>query len=151
MKKLMILALGVMIAANISAQEAKAEKALCKKEKKECKMSREQRIELDIKMLSEELYLSEEQEAKFAPIYREYMAEKAKLKEKYKAEFGKALNERQVKRVLHFHGPKQHPGFDKGQGPKFDKGQDPKFDKGPCPKECKKECKKDFKNAGQKD
>ncbi len=143
MKKLMILALGVMIAANISAQEAKAEKAQCKKEKKECKMSREQRIELDIKMLSEELYLSEEQEAKFAATYREYMAEKAKLNEKYKAEFGKTLNERQVKRVLHFHGSKQHPGFDKGQGPKFDKG--------PCPKECKKECEKDFKNAGQKD
>ena len=140
MKKLMILAISAILAANISAQEVKAEKAQCKKEKKECKFNKEQCIEMDIKMLSEELYLSEEQEAKFAAIYKEYMAEKAKLQEKFKAEFGKVLNERQVKRVLHFKGPKPpFPAFEQ-QGPKpgFEKGPRPDFEKGPkCQKaEC---------------
>lgn len=140
MKKLMILALGVVLAANISAQEVKAEKAQCKKAKKECKMSKEQRIECDIKALSEELYLSKEQEAQFAATYREFMAEKAKLNEKYKAEFGKALNERQVQRVLHFHGPKgPNPQFAKGPHPKFENGSGPKEIKKGCKKECQKE------------
>ena len=148
MKKLMILAISAILAANISAQEAKAEKAQCKKEKKECKMSKEQRVAMDIKVLSEELYLIEEQEAQFAAIYKEYMAEKAKLQEKFKGEFGKVLNERQVQRVLHFKGPKgQHPAFDKGPHPDFEKGPRPDFEKAShsgCDKPCKhKELKGD--------
>lgn len=121
MKKLMILAMSVMMMTSMSAQEANAQKGECKKDKKECKMSREQRIEMDIKVLSDELYLSEEQAAKFAVTYREYMEEKAKLKERFKAKFAKDLNERQVERVLHFKGPRP-----------------PQFDKGPCPVPCNK-------------
>ena len=136
----MILVLGTMLAATMSAQEVKAEKAACKKAKKECKMTKEQKIECDIKMLSEELYLSAEQEAQFAVIYKEYMAEKAKLQEKFKGEFGKVLNERQVQRVLHFKGPKApHPEFEKVPHPKFEKGPRPEFEKGACKKECPKE------------
>ena len=52
MKKIMILAISAIVAVNLSAQEAKAEKAECKKEKKECKLTPEQRIEQDIKVLS---------------------------------------------------------------------------------------------------
>lgn len=111
----MILAISAILAANISAQDVKAEKAECKKEcKKEFKqgkkLSCEERIEFDIKYLTEELYLSEEQAAKFAVTYREYKAEQAKLNERFKAKFAKDLNERQVKAVLHYHGPKHHPG-----------------------------------------
>lgn len=145
----MILAITAILAANISAKEAKAGKAQGKKEKKECKMTKEQRIECDIKMLSEELYLSEEQEAQFAVIYKQYMAEKAKLQEKFKTEFGKVLNERQVKRVLHFKGPKPpFQAFDQqGPRPAFDQqGPRPAFDQqGPRPA-CEKPCPhKEFK------
>lgn len=131
MKKLFIIALSAMMAVSVSAREHKAQKAECKKAGKECKMSREERIEMDIKILSDELYLSEEQSAKFAETYREYKAEQAKLKEKFKAKFAKNLNERQVARVLHFHGPRLERSFrfdfDKG-GPKpeFKKGHGPK-------------------------
>ena len=102
----MILAISAIVAINLSAQEAKAEKAECKKEKKECKLTPEQRIEQDIKVLSEELYLSEE------------------------GKFAKELNERQVKAVLRYHGPK-HKGelMKKGEGPKHKgelKGEGPK-------------------------
>ena len=108
MKKLMILAMSVMMMTSVSAQEAKAEKAACKKDKKECRMSKEQRVEMDIKFLTEELYLSEEQAAKFAVTYREFVAAKEKLNKEFAAKFGKDLNERQVKAVLRYHGPKQH-------------------------------------------
>ena len=123
MKKLMILAMSVMMMTSMSAQEAKAGKAECKKEKKECRMSKEQRVEMDIKLLAEELYLSEEQAAKFAVTYREYVAAKEKLNKEFAAKFGKDLNERQVARVLHFHGPKpqgRKPEFKEGKGPKPD-------------------------------
>ena len=135
MKKLFILALSAMMVASVSAQEQKAEKAECKKAKKECKMSREERIEMDIRILSDELYLSEEQAAKFAETYREYKAEQTKLKEKFKAKFAKDLNERQVQRVLHFHGPKGPcPEFVQGPRPEFEKAPRREFDKeGPRP------------------
>ena len=123
MKKLLILAMSVMMMTSMSAQEAKAGKAECKKEKKECRMSKEQRVEMDIKLLAEELYLSEEQAAKFAVTYREYVAAKEKLNKEFAAKFGKDLNERQVARVLHFHGPKPQgpkPEFKEGKGPKPD-------------------------------
>ncbi len=104
MKKLVLLAVSAIIVASVGAQESNASKADNKRAKKECQMSKEQRIERDIQTLSEELYLSDEQAAKFAVTYREFMAEKAKLNEKFKAKFAKNLNERQVEKVLHFHG-----------------------------------------------
>ena len=130
MKKIMILAVSAIVAVNLSAQEAKAEKAECKKEKKECKLTPEQRVEQDIKVLSEELYLSEEQAAKFAVTYREFAAAKVKLNKEFEKKFAKDLNERQVKAVLRYHGPK-HKGelMKKGEGPKHRgefKGEGPK-------------------------
>ena len=123
MKKLMILAVSAILAANISAQETKAGKAECKKEKKECKMTPEQRTEMDIQILSDELYLSEEQSVKFAKTYREYVAAKKKLNEEFRVKFSKDLNERQVKAVLRYHGPKHKGGdFRKGEGPKHKEG-----------------------------
>ena len=130
MKKLVLLALSAIIVANVSAQGRNASKAEGKREMKECKMSKEQRIERDIQMLSEELYLSEEQTAQFAVTYREFMAERAKLNEQFKAKFAKNLNERQVARVLHFRGHRKGD-FRKGD---FRKGE---FKKG------------DFKKRGQ--
>ena len=126
----MILAVSAIVAVNLSAQEAKAEKAECKKEKKECKLTPEQRVEQDIKVLSEELYLSEEQAAKFAVTYREFAAAKVKLNKEFEKKFAKDLNERQVKAVLRYHGPK-HKGelMKKGEGPKHRgefKGEGPK-------------------------
>ena len=125
----MILAISAIVAINLSAQEAKAEKAECKKEKKECKFTPEQRVEQDIKVLSEELYLSEEQAAKFAVTYREFAAAKAKLYKEYEGKFAKDLNARQVKAVLRYHGPKHKGEFKKGEGPKHQgefKGEGPK-------------------------
>ena len=122
MKKLLVLAVSAILAANISAQEAKAQKAECKKEQKEQKLSKEERVERDIKILSEELYLSEEQAEKFAVTYREYIAAKEKLNEEFKAKFGETLNERQVREVLHFQGPQRKGEFKDGKGPKHRDG-----------------------------
>ena len=78
MKKLFIMALAAIFAANISAQEAKAGKAECKKENKECqhrkkcKMSFEERTEMEIKFLSDELYLDSLQAEKFANTFRDF-------------------------------------------------------------------------------
>ena len=132
MKKLLILAMSVLMVTSMSAQEAKARKGECKKEKKECKLSKEQRIEMDIKFLTDELYLSDEQAAKFAVTYREFIEAKAKLNEQFKAKFAKDLNERQVERVLRYHGPRP-PQCAKGQHPE---GPKPEFKEGP---------RKDFK------
>jgi len=142
MKKLLILAMSVMMMTSVSAQEAKAEKAECKKDKKECRMTKEQRVEMDIKFLTDELYLSEEQAAKFAVTYREFIAAKEKLNKEFAAKFGKDLNERQVARVLHFHGPKPQGPRPEGPRPEFKDGPRPKGEakchKGegkPCPKQ----------------
>ena len=120
MKKLFILAISAILVANVSAQEVKkVKKEECKKakiEKREC--NKAERVERDIKFLSEELYLSEEQAAKFAVTYREFIAEKEKLNKEFRAKFAKDLNERQVERVLHFKGP--HPEFRKGPRPEFE-------------------------------
>ena len=130
----MILAMSVMMVASMSAQEAKAEKAECKKDKKECKMTKEQRVEMDIKYLTEELYLSDEQAAKFAVTYREFIAAKEKLNKEFAAKFGKDLNERQVKAVLRYHGPKPHGPKGEGPRPEFKDGKCPKGEGRPCPK-----------------
>ena len=129
MKKIMILAVSAILAANISAREVKAQKGECKKELKECMFTPEQRVEMDIKYLTQELYLDEAQAEKFAKTYREYIADKEKLQETYKAKFGKDLNERQVKTVLRYHGPKPKGDFKSLEGPQ-------------CKGECKGECKK---------
>ncbi len=114
----MILAISAILAANMSAQEVKARKGECKKEKKECKLSPEQRVEMDIKYLSEELYLDSAQTEKFAKTYREFVAEKQKLNERFKAKFAKDLNEKQVRAVLRYHGPKHKGEFKPGEQPR---------------------------------
>lgn len=128
MKKIMILAISAILAANISAQEAKAHKGECKQEKKECKFSHEDRVEMDIKYLTEELYLDEKQAEKFAKTYREFIAEKVKLNEKFKAKFSEDLNERQVNAVLRYRGPKPKGDFKPADGPK-QKGDFKQIDK----------------------
>ena len=60
---------------SVSAQEMK-------REFKGKQLSKEERIELDIKRLSNELMLSDAQAEKFAVTYREYAAKKAELFEK---------------------------------------------------------------------
>ena len=64
MKKIIILAISAILVANVSAQE----------QKKECasKVSKEERVEFEIKRLTNELMLSDLQAEKFAPLYREY-------------------------------------------------------------------------------
>lgn len=127
MKKLMILAVTAIFAANISAQEVQTQQGEVKKSHKEHKMSKEECqkqqeacIERDIRHLSQELYLNEEQTAKFAKTYREFRIEQLKLAEKYKAKFAKDLNDRQVEAVLRYHGPHKKGDFHKGE---FRKGE----------------------------
>ena len=66
MRKLVILAISAILVANVSAQEQTKE---CCKGKQ---LSKEQRIEFDIKRLTNELLLSDQQAEKFAVTYREY-------------------------------------------------------------------------------
>lgn len=66
MKKLWILALSAIFVANVSAQEVKKEG--CKGKQ----LSKEERVDFDIKRLKHELMLSDEQAAKFEVTYREY-------------------------------------------------------------------------------
>ena len=76
MKKIVILAISAILVANVSAQEFK----------KECfdgkKISKEERVELDIKRFTNELMLSDQQVAKFAVTYREYVAKLDELFQK---------------------------------------------------------------------
>ena len=76
MKKVVILAISAIFAANLSAQDFK----------KECfdgkKLSKEERVELDIKRLTNELMLSDQQVEKFAVTYREYAAKLDELFQK---------------------------------------------------------------------
>ena len=124
MKKLFIMALAAIFAANISAQEAKAGKAECKKEnqecqhRKKCKMSFEERTEMEIKFLSDELYLDSLQAEKFANTFRDFRKAQLALKKEFKQKFAKDLNERQVEKVLHFRGghPCKGDGHFKGEG-----------------------------------
>ena len=75
-KKIVILAISAIFVANISAQEMKKE---CCKGKE---LSKEERVELDIKRFTNELMLSDQQAEKFAVTYREYAA---KLDELFEA------------------------------------------------------------------
>ena len=75
MKKLLILAISAVFATTMSAQEAKQE---CKSKQ----LSKEERVEMDIKRLSAELYLSDKQAENFAKTYREYAKELSALRQK---------------------------------------------------------------------
>ena len=75
MKKIVILAISAIFVANISAQEFKKD---CFEGKK---LSKEEKIELDLKRLTNELMLNDQQAEKFAVTYREYAA---KLDELFK-------------------------------------------------------------------
>ena len=98
MKKLFIMALAAIFAANISAQEAKAGKAECKKENKECQQRKKCKM--------------------FANTFRDFRKAQLALKKEFKQKFAKDLNERQVEKVLHFRGghPCKGDGHFKGEG-----------------------------------
>ena len=66
MRKIVILAISAIFVANISAQEMK--KGQCEGKK----ISKEERVECDIKRFTNELMLSDKQAEKFAITYREY-------------------------------------------------------------------------------
>ena len=76
MRKIVILAISAIFVANISAQEAK----------KVCfpgdSLTKEQRVELDIKRFTHELMLSDKQADKFATTYREYTDKMGELFQK---------------------------------------------------------------------
>ena len=79
MKKLIILAISAILVANVSAQE----------EKRECqgkKLTKEERVEFEIKRFTHELMLSDKQAEKFAVTFREYSAKMDELFEKGKPE-----------------------------------------------------------------
>lgn len=76
MRKIVILAISAIFVANISAQEFKKE---CFEGKK---LSKEEKIEFDIKRLTNELMLSDQQAEKFAVTYREYAAKLDELFQK---------------------------------------------------------------------
>ena len=86
------MAISAILAVNMSAQE----------QKKECKLSKEERIELDIKRLTNELYLSDKQAEKFAATYREYAGKMNELFEKNTPENfekGKVLSEEELDKM----------------------------------------------------
>lgn len=93
MKKILILALSAILAVNISAQEQQKEGVAGKP------LSSEEKVELQIKHLSRELMLSEQQTQKFAVTFREYAAAKEKLfpkKAKKMVEQGKELTDAEL-------------------------------------------------------
>lgn len=94
MKKIVILAISAILAANISAQE----------QKKECfggkQLTKEERVEFDIKRFTNELMLSDEQAEKFAATFREYASQVEAIFEKgecrKKFEPGKVLSDAEL-------------------------------------------------------
>ena len=93
MKKIVILAISAILAVNISAQEQKKEQFAGKQ------LSKEEKVDFQIKHLSRELMLSDQQAEKFAVTFREYAAEKEKLfskKAKEKFEQGKELTDAEL-------------------------------------------------------
>lgn len=96
MKKLIILAISAILVVNVSAQEQKTE---CSKGKK---FSKEERVEFDIKRLSQELMLSDQQAEKFAVTYREYAAKCDELfskKDAKKFEPGKEMTDKELDKL----------------------------------------------------
>ena len=106
MKKLFILAISAMLVANVSAQEPKKE---CCKGKQ---LSKAERVEFEIKRLTQELFLSDEQAEKFAATYREYTAKLDELFQKNmpqeQIEKGKELSDKALDKLakLRFEGMK---------------------------------------------
>ena len=94
MKRLMILAISAILVANISAQEQKKEA----KEKKQ--FTKEERVDFEVKRLTQELMLSDQQAEKFATTYREYRNELdevfQKEEEKKQCEPGKELTDKEL-------------------------------------------------------
>ncbi len=93
MKKILILALSAILAVNISAQEQQKERVAGKP------LSNEEKVELQIKHLSRELMLSDQQARNFAVTFREYAAAKEKLfpkKAKKMVEQGKELTDAEL-------------------------------------------------------
>lgn len=93
MKRLMILAISAILVANISAQEQKKEA----KEKKQ--FTKEERVDFEVKRLTRELMLSDQQAEKFATTYREYRNELDKVfqeEEKKQFEPGKELTDKEL-------------------------------------------------------
>lgn len=103
-------------------REFKGERAEFKGERSDFKggcpreLSKEEMLEFRIKGLADELYLDSVQTEAFAKTYREFakdraeiwekaMKEMKKVDEKYAKEFGKTLNDKQVRRVLRPDGP----------------------------------------------
>ena len=93
MKKIVILAISAIFVANVSAQEFKKE---CFEGKK---LSKEERVELDIKRFTNELMLNDQQAEKFAVTYREYAGKLDELFQKNapaKFEPGKVLTDAEL-------------------------------------------------------
>lgn len=101
MKKIVILALSAILAVSINAQEKvepKSEKQEAKIEKP-CKMDKGERIEREIRELTRELYLGEEQAKKFAETYRDYATKLDEIFEKKMGdckERGKELTDKEL-------------------------------------------------------
>lgn len=96
MKKIVILAISAILVANMSAQE----------QKKECfgakKFSQEERVEFDIKRLTNELMLTDQQAEQFAVTYREYAGKLDKIFRKNapaKFEPGKTLTDAELDKM----------------------------------------------------
>ena len=95
MKKLLFLAISAVMAANVSAQEMK-------REFKEKKLSREERIEMDINRFTRELLLSDQQAERFAATYREFAAKCDEIFAKNapeKCEKGKELTDKELDKL----------------------------------------------------
>lgn len=96
MKKIVILAISAILVANMSAQEQKKE---CFKAKK---FNQEERVEFDIKRLTNELMLSDQQAEQFAATYREYAGKLDKIFKKNapeKFEPGKTLSDAEMDKM----------------------------------------------------
>lgn len=96
MKKIVILAISAIFVANMSAQEAKPAKCEGKK------FNKAEKIEFDIKRLTNELMLSDQQAEKFAVTYREYAGKLDELFEANKpAQFepGKELTDAELDKM----------------------------------------------------
>lgn len=98
MKKIAILALSAVLAMTVSAQE-KVEPRPDNQAVKAEKPSKAERIEREIRDLSRELYLGEEQAKKFAATYRDYAQKLDEILEKKGAdckERGKELSDKEL-------------------------------------------------------
>ena len=99
MKKIVILAMSAILAANVSAQEQQRKEFF----PAEKQLSKEERVEADIRRFTFELMLSDKQIEKFAATYREYAAKLDELFEKNvkdgKCEKGKVLTDEELDKL----------------------------------------------------